>query len=212
MWILWTCVLWYFVYIFNSSILFVFWDTRRWIKSKSTIRSKLTHHRQNPTETKYMFATINTRWEATQRVMAAKLTRLTHKIVIQLHLVAESCTICISRSSRPVRILLDTSSYQKYSVPQPQTGGRNNQWTERIQTMDAFGRGNMRNATVSRADERGSYRYEWMGLWVAFLLRMTIWRAHKTGAPPAPVDMKPVFHFSALYLVQLFKLQNLNKV
>jgi len=36
-WILWTCVLWYLVYIFNSSI---FWDTRRWIKSKSTIRSR----------------------------------------------------------------------------------------------------------------------------------------------------------------------------
>jgi hypothetical protein len=32
--------------------------------------------------------TINTRWEATQRVMAAKLTRLTHKIAMQLHLVA----------------------------------------------------------------------------------------------------------------------------
>jgi len=26
--------------------------------------------------------------------MAAKLTRLTHKIAIQLHLVADSCTIC----------------------------------------------------------------------------------------------------------------------
>jgi hypothetical protein len=30
--------------------------------------------------------------------MAAKLARLTHKIAIQLHLVAESCTICSSRS------------------------------------------------------------------------------------------------------------------
>jgi hypothetical protein len=40
-WILWTCVLWYFVYIFNSSILFVFCDTRRWIKSKNTIRTIL---------------------------------------------------------------------------------------------------------------------------------------------------------------------------
>jgi hypothetical protein len=29
--------------------------------------------------------------------MAAKLTRRTHKIAIQLHLVAESCTICSSR-------------------------------------------------------------------------------------------------------------------
>jgi hypothetical protein len=35
--------------------------------------------------------------------MVAKLTRLTHKIAIQLHLVAESCTICSSRSRRPVR-------------------------------------------------------------------------------------------------------------
>jgi hypothetical protein len=43
--------------------------------------------------------------------MAAKLTRLTHKIAIQLHLVAESCTICTTRSRRPVRKLLDTPSY-----------------------------------------------------------------------------------------------------
>jgi hypothetical protein len=54
---------------------------------------------------------INTNWKATQRVMAAKLTRLTHKIVIQLHLLAESCTICSSRSRRPVRKLLDTPAY-----------------------------------------------------------------------------------------------------
>jgi hypothetical protein len=53
----------------------------------------------------------NTRWEATQRIMAAKLIILTHKIAIQLHLVAESCTICSSRSRRPVRKLLDTPSY-----------------------------------------------------------------------------------------------------
>jgi len=43
--------------------------------------------------------------------MAAKLTRLTHKVVIQLHLVAESYTICSSRSRRPVRKLMDTLSY-----------------------------------------------------------------------------------------------------
>jgi hypothetical protein len=43
--------------------------------------------------------------------MAAKLTRLTHNIVIQLPLVAESCTICSSRSRRPVRKLLDTPTY-----------------------------------------------------------------------------------------------------
>jgi len=43
--------------------------------------------------------------------MAAKLTRLTHKIAIKLHLVAESCTICSSRSRQPVRKLLVTPSY-----------------------------------------------------------------------------------------------------
>jgi len=37
--------------------------------------------------------------------MVAKFTRLAHKIAIQLHLVAESCTICSSRSRRPVRKL-----------------------------------------------------------------------------------------------------------
>jgi hypothetical protein len=43
--------------------------------------------------------------------MAAKLTRLTHKVAIQLQLVAESCDICSSRSRRPVRKLLDIPSY-----------------------------------------------------------------------------------------------------
>jgi len=43
--------------------------------------------------------------------MAAKLTRLTHKITIQLRLMAENCTICSSRSRRPVRNLLITLSY-----------------------------------------------------------------------------------------------------
>jgi len=42
--------------------------------------------------------------------MAAKLTRLTHKIAIHLHLLAESCTICSSRSRWPVRKLSDTPS------------------------------------------------------------------------------------------------------
>jgi len=43
--------------------------------------------------------------------MAGKLTILTHKIAIQLNLVAESCTIWGSSSSRPVRKLLDTPLY-----------------------------------------------------------------------------------------------------
>jgi hypothetical protein len=55
--------------------------------------------------------TTNTHWEATQSAMATKFTRLTHKIAIQLHLVAQSYTISISRSRRPVRKLLDTPSF-----------------------------------------------------------------------------------------------------
>jgi hypothetical protein len=43
--------------------------------------------------------------------MAVTVTRLTHKIAKQLRLVAESCTICSSRCRRPVRKLMDTSSY-----------------------------------------------------------------------------------------------------
>jgi len=43
--------------------------------------------------------------------MAAKLTRMTHKISIQLHPVAKSWTICSSRSRRPVRKLLDSPPY-----------------------------------------------------------------------------------------------------
>jgi hypothetical protein len=60
---------------------------------------------------KYTLPSGITRWEATQMVIAAKLTRLTHKIVIQLRLVAESCIICIPCSRRPVRKLLGTPSY-----------------------------------------------------------------------------------------------------
>jgi len=43
--------------------------------------------------------------------MAAKLSRLTHKIVIKLHLVAGSCTIYSSRFRRPVRKCSDTPWY-----------------------------------------------------------------------------------------------------
>jgi hypothetical protein len=45
--------------------------------------------------TQYTLTTMNTRWDATQRVVVAKLTRMTHRIVIQLHLVAESSTIFV---------------------------------------------------------------------------------------------------------------------
>jgi hypothetical protein len=49
-----------------------------------------------------MKSTTTDSQEATQRIMAAELTRLAHKIVIQLHLVAENCTICSSHSKQPV--------------------------------------------------------------------------------------------------------------
>jgi hypothetical protein len=66
--------------------------------------------------TKYTLTTINTRREATQRVMAAKLSRLTQKIEIQLHLVAESCIFCSSCFRRPVRKLLVTPLYFRFPV------------------------------------------------------------------------------------------------
>jgi hypothetical protein len=60
---------------------------------------------------KYTLTTITARWEATWKVMTAKLIILTHKIAIQLRLVAERCIICSSCSRWPVRKLLDTPSY-----------------------------------------------------------------------------------------------------
>jgi len=43
--------------------------------------------------------------------MAAKLTRQTHKVAIQLHLVAQSCTICSSCSRQSVWKLFDVPLY-----------------------------------------------------------------------------------------------------
>jgi hypothetical protein len=68
------------------------------------------------TESITKWTIISTRWEATQNFKVAKLTRLTHKIAIQLHLVAELCTICNSRSRRLVRKLLDTPSYSPKNI------------------------------------------------------------------------------------------------
>jgi hypothetical protein len=63
--------------------------------------------------TKYTLTTINTSSEATQRIIAAKLNSLTHKTAIQLRLMAESCTICSSRSRRPARKLLAIPLYTR---------------------------------------------------------------------------------------------------
>jgi len=51
--------------------------------------------------------------------MVAKLTRLTHKIAIQLHVVAESCTICSFHSRQPVQKLLKTPLYHKSRMAFP---------------------------------------------------------------------------------------------
>jgi len=45
----------------------------------------------------------------------AKLTSLTEKIAVQLHLVTESCTICSSCSMRPVQKRLETPSYTYFT-------------------------------------------------------------------------------------------------
>jgi len=44
--------------------------------------------------------------------MVAKLTRLTHKVAMQLHLVVESCSICSSHSRQSVWKLMGTPSYK----------------------------------------------------------------------------------------------------
>jgi len=61
--------------------------------------------------------------------MAAKLTRMTHKIVIQLHLVADSCTICCSCSRWPVQILLDMHFYAYRSL---------NKWSRKTQNYCCY--------------------------------------------------------------------------
>jgi hypothetical protein len=84
-------------YISSWSMLCQYWVVSRSFRTKSI--------------TKWTTTTINTHWEATQSVMATKVTRLTHKIAIHLHLVSGSCIIWNSRSRRPVWKLLDTPSY-----------------------------------------------------------------------------------------------------
>jgi hypothetical protein len=85
------------------------WTNLVWIRSGRVYEYVSKSFWTDPV-TKFMLTFGITHWEATQRVMATRLTRLTHKIAIQLHLVAERCTIRSSRSRRPVRKVLDTPS------------------------------------------------------------------------------------------------------
>jgi len=43
--------------------------------------------------------------------MAAKLTRLTHQIAIQLHLVAKSCTVCLAPGGQSGNLWIHPSTY-----------------------------------------------------------------------------------------------------
>jgi hypothetical protein len=94
-------------------LIFIAFNSSQSLQSKYFLYEGVSKSFRTESTMKYTLTTINTRWEATQRVMAAKLTRLTHKIAIQLHLVAKSCIICSSRSRRPVRKLLDTFAQKK---------------------------------------------------------------------------------------------------
>jgi len=55
--------------------------------------------------------------------MVAKLTKLTHKIAILLHLVAESYTICSCHSRWPVQKVLDTPLYVNHLLMEAQYVG-----------------------------------------------------------------------------------------
>jgi hypothetical protein len=78
----------------------------------STVYEGVSKSFQTELITKYTLTfSVITRQEATQRVMVTKLTRLAHKIAIQLHVVVESCTICSSHSRWPVWKLMVTPLY-----------------------------------------------------------------------------------------------------
>jgi hypothetical protein len=50
------------IQILNELCFVCSWDTRRWIKSKNTIRLILMHHRQNPTEIQILFESSSGFW------------------------------------------------------------------------------------------------------------------------------------------------------
>jgi hypothetical protein len=88
--------------------------------------------------TKYMFTFGIIHWEATQRFMTAKLIGLAHKMAPQLHLVAENCTIYSSRSSRPVRKLLDTPTYIWRFEAQQMSIIKVTHWLEVMYVVESF--------------------------------------------------------------------------
>jgi hypothetical protein len=93
---------------------FIITFRKRWCSIFQQYEGISKSFRTKPITKQKKTTTVNTGWEATLSITAAKLARLTHKIAIQLHLLAQSCTISSSRSRRPVRKLLDIPSYLKY--------------------------------------------------------------------------------------------------
>jgi hypothetical protein len=91
--------------------------------------------------------------------MAAKLTRLTHKITIQLHLVAE-CNIIFSSPSRwPVRKLLDAPSY---AGTMKLHGGRKREINSTVNRLDAWADSHSdtkQYARTNRFSQSGVYLY-----------------------------------------------------
>jgi hypothetical protein len=64
-----------------------------WSLKQKTIYEGVSKSFRTESITNYTLTTVSTHWGATQRIMAAKLTTVAHKIAIQLHPVAQSCTI-----------------------------------------------------------------------------------------------------------------------
>jgi len=91
--------------------IFKLWRSITYNLLLSSVYESLSKSFRTESMTKYTLTLGITRWEVTQRVMETKLTRLTHKISIQLYLTAERFTIWSSPSRWPVRKLLDRPSY-----------------------------------------------------------------------------------------------------
>jgi hypothetical protein len=142
--------------------------------------------------TKYTLTTINTRCEVTQRVMVAKLNRLTHKIAVQLHLVGESCTICSSRSKRPVRKLLDTHLYISGS-------SADYLWTEHRCRQ---------SSSLDDADRYSSYEF-WLGahnfssfqIKIQFLMRVSL-KSERKFLPSGEKEADMIKHYFIFLLMR----------
>ena len=75
----------------------------KWSLPQMTCSFKQVIRKSQITANIYIHTIISTRWETTQRIIIAKLTKLNWKIVILRYLVAESCTTCLPWSWRQVQ-------------------------------------------------------------------------------------------------------------